>query len=700
MILLLPGKGRAFLPTKRVMSSPHSPESTSLPEASLTQDTPALNPSSEGISTEGHDGPEILDASNGRDIPREPDVPDVSGNKEWGSIARAICLFSLLGMALVVFARLSFGRSWVSDFLAQNRLSMTERMTFIYQMLGGGLLGGLAAPVLLFLKPPYRQSAAACEQWAWFLSPLLLLPAIPVFGRHQVWFSKHEEFLPIVLFGALIFEVLVSKASENAPQAFAKWLVDFFRDDFGTSESRVRRFLSQNGALLFVCGAALAYGAFMSFYAVRWHHKLGTAIFDLGINNNLMSGGLEGHFNESSVIFPDNPKMYVANHVKAGLYVFLPIYALFPRPETLLIIQSVFLGLGAIPLFLFVRRRLPELWAVTLTIAYLCYYPLHGANFYEMKEPPTAAVLVLACIWAIDTRRNILGGFCFAWALIMREDMPIPLAVVGACFLLSGERPRAGLIMATIATSWFVFLRFGVMNDAGSWWFPNMYEDLWAAPETGFQGVIKTLVSNPTYTLKHIFVEKKFWYLLHMLVPLAFLPTRRWWAFASFVPGAILTLLVTDYDPPITFSFQYVMHFAPYTFLASALVLAKMRREIGHPSCARRLCGDVLRFFGSHLQLRGLFAPRQGAQLRLSQDHLLFHGERAKDARRCSAPCGQHSSPSVCGRHRTSWSAPILALRLLYSTPGLARRRVHRRARIGVAPRPHEGFSQKGPRFK
>jgi hypothetical protein len=145
------------------------------------------------------------------------------------------------------------------------------------------------------------------------------------------------------------------------------------------------------------------------------------------------------------------------------------------------------------------------------------------------------------------------------------------------------------------------------MNDAGSWWFPNMYEDLWAAPEKGFQGVIKTLVSNPAYTLKHIFVEKKFWYLLHMLVPLAFLPTRRWWAFASFVPGAILTLLVTDYDPPITFSLQYVMHFAPYTFLASALVLSAMRGEKS----------------GIH-QARGAFAAMCLASLALTYNYGAF----------------------------------------------------------------------------
>src|SRR5690606_10179611 len=265
-----------------------------------------------------------------------------------------------------------------------------------------------------------------------------------------------------------------------------------------------------------------AYGAFMSFYTVRWHQKLGTAIFDLGINNNLLYGGLHGHFNESAIIFPEDPAKYLANHIKWGIYAFLPIYALVPRAETLLVIQSISLGLGAIPLYLFCKDRVAPWWAAAIALCYLAYYPMHGAYFYERKLVPTAAAVVLMSVWGIDTKRYLLGGIVFFWALIMREDMPMPLAMVGGVFLLSGRRPYAGLVMSVSALSWFIFVRFHLMNEVGSWWFPNMYRDLWAAPERGFQSVVKTLVSNPAFTLKHIFVEKKFWYMMHLLVPLMF----------------------------------------------------------------------------------------------------------------------------------------------------------------------------------
>lgn len=543
-------------------------------EATKAEDAPTLTSTS------------VSDSAHERPLPPEG-PPSVLNSEAWGQGARAACLSFLLGMALVVLVRFALGGEWVAKLLDKNDLPMAARMSFIAQTLGGGLLFALLPLGLAVSRRTVRFTMEVWESWAWFLSPLMLLPAVPVMMRHEVWERQHEELLPIVLFGALIAEVLLRKSFQNTPALVRQAAFDFFKEEQTEEPSRLALFWKEHSALILVCLMACAYGAFMTFYTIRWHHKLGTATFDLGINNNLLYGGLEGKFNQSPIIFPEDPQKYLANHLKIGLYTFLPVYALFPQAETLLTIQSISLGLGAIPLFLFARRRIPEWWAVALSAAYLAYYPLHGANFYEMKLVPTAAALVLACIWAIDTKRFVWGGFFFVWALIMREDMPVALAVVGAAFLLSGHRPRAGLIMAAVASSWFVLVRFRLMNDAGAWWFPNMYEDLWSAPEKGFQSVIKTLVSNPTFTLKHIFVEKKFWYLMHLLVPMAFIPVRRWWAWAALVPGAILTLLVTDYEPPIMFSFQYVMHWAPYLFIASSLVLADKVKNEGHAHSAR-----------------------------------------------------------------------------------------------------------------
>jgi uncharacterized membrane protein len=57
------------------------------------------------------------------------------------------------------------------------------------------------------------------------------------------------------------------------------------------------------------------------------------------------------------------------------------------------------------------------------------------------------------------------------------------------------------------------------------------------------------------------------------------LPLRRWYLWLSLVPGTLLTLLVTNYDPPTQFSFHYVMHWAPYLFMGAVLALAAIGKS-------------------------------------------------------------------------------------------------------------------------
>src|SRR5690606_22515942 len=125
--------------------------------------------------------------------------------------------------------------------------------------------------------------------------------------------------------------------------------------------------------------------------------------------------------------------------------------------------------------------------------------------------------------------RWVWFGFLFVATLLMREDVPIGLAVIGTFLLLTGHRPVAGLIMAAVSTVWFLYLRFYLMDTITEWWFPKMYKDLWSPGEEGFGSVIKTLLSNPIFTLKHIVTETKIVYLAHLLVPILLLPARRWY---------------------------------------------------------------------------------------------------------------------------------------------------------------------------
>ncbi len=522
----------------------------------------------------------------------------------FGIGSRVVLLSALLGCAAAVWAQFAFRTRWIADFLESNLLqSAAERTTLVAGFVAGAAAGAAAGSVSLLRLWNKRRSWLIAEQWVWFLCPLIALPILPIAFRYRPWQNRHQALLIVVLFGSLVVETLLTRALCSVPASVQEWW-DSLSEQF---PEKLRRL----GPRTLVLVSALGYALFMSFFFVRWHYKLHTHNFDLSINNNLIFGGLHGRFLQSTVVFPSDPGMYLANHAKFGTYLFLPIYALWPHPETLLVLQSCLLGASALPLYGFARRHVSEWMAATVAVAFLCYYPMHSANFSEFQNVPIATFFLFLLVWAAETRRWLVCGLATAAALLLREDIPIGVAVIGGFLLLSGYRSRQGLVIASCALAYFVYLRFHVMDDAGEWWYPNMYKDLWADGAKGYKSVIRTLITNPLFVLNKLVVEKKLVYLLHLLVPVAFLPARRWYLWAAFLPGIMLTLLVTNYDPPTLFSFHYVMHWAPYLFLAVPVALEAIGR--GLDSGPARMRAAAATMLGASLVLTynyGAFAAR------------------------------------------------------------------------------------------
>ncbi|HYQ15513.1 MAG TPA: DUF2079 domain-containing protein [Polyangiaceae bacterium] len=502
--------------------------------------------------------------------PAADEPPALFDQHPWAVTARVLAISALFGIAVSGWLQLSIQSSWVPEFLINNTRGVAARKTMLI-LLVLGLAVGAAAGLggLTWLRKRGRE--AELERWLWFLVPGIMLPCLPALFRAKPWQGRYEALLPVVILMSLLFEALVLLSLRSVPSQAR----EFWRQ----SVEQVPAIVKKRGPLVLVLAAALGYAIFFSFFLLRWHYKLRTGNFDLSINNNLMYGGLSGDFLKSPVAFPDDPGKYLAAHAKFGHYLFLPIYALVPRPETLLIIQSVLIGGSSVPLFLFARRHLGEWTAAAVTLAYLAYYPMHGATFSEFQNVPIAALFVFGVVWAADAKRWVWMAVFTAIALLMREDIPIGLSIIGFFLLASGYRPTAGLVLAAVSASYFLLLRFYVMEEAGDWWFPTMYKELWADGERGFRSVIKTLLTNPLFVITKLAIDKKIIYLAHLLTPMAFLPLRRWYLWLSLIPGVLLTLLVTNYDPPIQFSFHYVMHWAPYLFMASVLALVAIGKS-------------------------------------------------------------------------------------------------------------------------
>jgi uncharacterized membrane protein len=140
------------------------------------------------------------------------------------------------------------------------------------------------------------------------------------------------------------------------------------------------------------------------------------------------------------------------------------------------------------------------------------------------------------------------------------------------------------------------------MPRFGTWWFGDIYKELYPEGDTSFGGVIKTMLTNPVFVFHSLLTPEKLRYVLQILLPLGFLPLRRTWLWMSLMPGTLFTLLTTAYGPTTDIAFQYSGHFTGYVFPAAALALAaypatrdgllRRRAAVGAALAAALLCID------------------------------------------------------------------------------------------------------------
>jgi uncharacterized membrane protein len=488
--------------------------------------------------------------------------------------ARSVVILSVVGAALVLCAQFAFSGQWVTNLLRDNTLDAGKRDTLIKTLVGGAFAGGLAALMLTWLLRRRGAAPATVERIAWFVTPLALIPFFQALTRRKAWDEGIALLAATALF-ALIAEGVLVRALNAAPER----LVGVWQ----RLQARVPRWLRSHAPTAVVMLACIAFILVMSRFGIVRHRSFDTSVFDLGIEDNLAYNAMLGEFLRVPIFTgnrPDGPS-FLSGHAQFGVYLLVPFYAIWPSSETLVVIQVVLVGLGVIPLYFFARRRLPPATSACVALVYLAYPAMHGAALYEMTFLAIAAVFVFTTAWAIDAGKWIPAALAAACAMSMREDIPTGLCLLGLVFALGGKRFTMGVVLAVVSALYFAFMRFYVMEKAGGWAFPEMmYAELLPAGAKGsFGSVLKTLITNPLFVLKKLLIEQKLIYVLHLLVPLAFLPLRRAWLLASMIPGAVLTLTTTNYSPTVSMGFHYVTHWAMYLFLAVPVALAALQAE-------------------------------------------------------------------------------------------------------------------------
>lgn len=324
-------------------------------------------------------------------------------------------------------------------------------------------------------------------------------------------------------------------------------------------------------ALALFSAAMIGYCVLISAYAIIDHHNFGTAVYDLGIYDNLMWQTAHGYFLDCSLIKGGN---HVSAHFDPIIALISVFYRLYMHAETLLVLQTLWLASGAIPLYLLAKRRLGNEWfAAVLGLIYFLYPALHGVNMFDFHS---LAFVIPSAMWAaylLDIGALKRYWLILGLLLITREDISLLNCFIGAYAILIG-RTRTGLATIVVSLVYLVLVKMYAMPDSSllmsadkAYSYVYYYDEMIPHKGEGSRGLAISALTNPLFALQVAFKEEKLLFFFHLLAPLLALPFAAGRKLILSVYG-LLFIGLASRNHVFSLHFQYSSLLFPMLFAA------------------------------------------------------------------------------------------------------------------------------------
>lgn len=307
-----------------------------------------------------------------------------------------------------------------------------------------------------------------------------------------------------------------------------------------------------------------AYTAFFSIFTVLNHRTYQTYGFDLGIYMQSLWTTINGQGFFYTSLWEGSRFAYHFEPVLLGV---LPLYAAFPSGETLLVLQSAALGAGALPVYLFARRRMGRGFGLVCAVLYLLSPAVHAVNGFDFHASALAVPLLLSAHYCLSVGRLRAGVLFALVSLACRENVALIVFLLGAYWawkwrsdnmltLNSATLPRdrrflvaTGLCLA--AALWFVLAVNVVIPHFA-------HADTHPAFER-YGDALFNLTMNP---------QAKLLYLVQVFAPLGFLSLLAPGTLLMTVPVFAQNLMSID-ESMYHMANQYVALLIPWVFVSA-----------------------------------------------------------------------------------------------------------------------------------
>jgi len=353
-----------------------------------------------------------------------------------------------------------------------------------------------------------------------------------------------------------------------------------------------KRVLRRDLSELIVYLLIVVYTVVFSYFTILKHHTFRSYAWDLGIYNQALWTTLKQGklFYYTSELYFNPSGNYFGVHFSPILFLVLPVYAIRQTPETLLVLQSFIIALGALPLYWFARDSLRnKLVALGFSATYLLYPLLHGVNWYDFHLQSFLPLFFFLAMYYLKNEKWTKYFAFIILALAIAESVPLVVLFIGFYALwmyrktlfatlkqkdLSDKKILIPLTTITLAISWLLIARL-IQNTL----FPidpkfsNLYRalDYWRI--LGIQNdplmMPFHIVLHPLKVFEALAYDAylKLVFIVLIFGSLLFLPLK---SSISLITLAWLgPALLSNYQPYYMLGDQYPAYFIPFIFTAA-----------------------------------------------------------------------------------------------------------------------------------
>ncbi|MDX2231344.1 MAG: DUF2079 domain-containing protein [Leptolyngbyaceae cyanobacterium bins.349] len=266
------------------------------------------------------------------------------------------------------------------------------------------------------------------------------------------------------------------------------------------------------------------------------------ASYDQGIFGQLFWNGIHGRFFQSSLssalsgaVVHDKqvPTVFyhrLGQHFDPIQILWHPIYALFPNPATLVVLQVSFVTAAGLVLYVLARHYLQPRLAWMIVAGFYGSVAVIGptlSNYHDLSQIP---LFLFTLLLALEKRWWWLFWLMAVFTVLARQDAGVTLFGIGLYLILSRRFVGAGIGICALGFG-YVLLASNVLmpmfsKDISQRFMIERFGHFATGNEASSLEILWSIVTNPGKIFMHILsdLDRKILYLLGQTLSLAFVP--------------------------------------------------------------------------------------------------------------------------------------------------------------------------------